>query len=333
MTAAQAVTVTRRSIVVLRALGLGDLLTGVPALRGLRRVFPQHRLLLAAPPCLREAAAAIGVVDGLLPAQAPDRAVPERIPWTGPPPERAIDLHGCGPESTRPLRALRPWRLHAYAQRCGPAWQPDEHEPDRWCRLLTWYGIRADPAELRIAAPPAASPAPGAVVLHPGAEAAARRWPAERFAAVGRELAADGREVVVTAGPREGGLAHRVAADAGLRRSAVRGAPDGLRFPDLAALVAQASAVVVGDTGIAHLATALATPSVVLFGPVSPRLWGPPPCPRHRALWRPDSDFDSPDVLRPGDAHGPTPDPRLLRIQPPEVLAALADVLTPAPAS
>ena len=54
----------------------------------------------------------------------------------------------------------------------------------------------------------------------------------------------------------------------------------------LAALVAYARLVVSGDTGVAHLATGYRTPSVVLFGPVPPARWGPPPGrPRHRALW------------------------------------------------
>jgi ADP-heptose:LPS heptosyltransferase len=75
--------------------------------------------------------------------------------------------------------------------------------------------------------------------------------------------------------------------------------------------------VVVGDTGIAHLATALATPSVVLFGPVPPSQWGPPASPRHRVLWHPGDG-------RPGDPHAVRPEPRLLRITTNEVLHALA---------
>ncbi|MGM0357676.1 glycosyltransferase family 9 protein, partial [Streptomyces sp. ECR3] len=85
-------------------------------------------------------------------------------------------------------------------------------------------------------------------------------------------------------------------------------------FGTLAALVAGASAVVSGDTGIAHLAVAHGTPSVTLFGPVPPSLWGPPPDPRHRVLWHPGP---------PGDPHARTPDPALLRIGPEEVLDAL----------
>jgi ADP-heptose:LPS heptosyltransferase len=54
---------------------------------------------------------------------------------------------------------------------------------------------------------------------------------------------------------------------------------------ELAGVVAAAGRVVCGDTGVAHLATAVGTPSVVLFGPIPPRHWGPPPDPKHRALW------------------------------------------------
>ncbi|WP_140394624.1 glycosyltransferase family 9 protein, partial [Streptomyces recifensis] len=90
----------------------------------------------------------------------------------------------------------------------------------------------------------------------------------------------------------------------------------GLRFDVLSALVAHAALVVSGDTGIAHLAFAHGTPSVTLFGPVPPALWGPPALPRHRALWRPGP---------PGDPHGTVTDPGLLRIGAEEaVLAALA---------
>ncbi|MDT0309723.1 glycosyltransferase family 9 protein [Streptomyces sp. DSM 44917] len=317
-------------LVVLRALGLGDLLTAVPALRALRRAFPAHQILLAAPPALAAPAAATGAVDRLVPATAPGRAVPETIPWSGRRPDLAVDLHGNGPESLRPLRALRPRRLIGYADPAGaPPWPEAEHERERWCRLLEFHGLPADPADLRIAPPAGPSPAPGAVVMHPGADAAARRWPADRFAAVGRALRRAGRAVVVTGGPEEGPLAARVAEGAGLPPTAAFAGTSALPFADLCALLAGARAVVAGDTGIAHLATALATPSVTLFGPVSPRLWGPPPSPAHRVLWHPDDPTDP----RPGDAHGRDgPDERLLRIAASEVTEALAALPQRAPA-
>lgn len=305
-------------LLVLRALGLGDLLAGVPALRALRRAFPRYELVLAAPAELAGPASLSGAVDRLLPASAPGRAVPATLDWSGPPPRLAVDLHGNGPPSHRLLLALRPGRLWAFAHPDtptvhGPRWYAEEHERDRWCRLVAFYGVPADPRDLRLPRPPAISPAPGAVVLHPGAGSPARRWPVERYARVARALRAEGRRTVLTGGPGEDALLARLA-----RRAEV---PDqdvfsgGLPFEQLAALVADASAVVSGDTGIAHLAVAYGTPSVTLFGPVPPRLWGPPPSPRHRALWHPGP---------PGDPHGREPDPRLLRLTPQQVLSALA---------
>ncbi|MEU5311548.1 glycosyltransferase family 9 protein [Streptomyces sp. NPDC021562] len=308
-------------LLALRALGLGDLLTGVPALRGIRRAHPGHHLVLALPPALTEAALATGAVDTVLPAEAPGRAVPSLAHWPGPRPRLAVDLHGNGPESRDALAALRPHRLLAHADPGRPPlWRADEHERERWCRFLGSYGIAADPSDLRLPPPAAPSPAPGAVVVHPGADAAARRWPAGRFAEVARRLRAAGHRVVVTGGPGEEALVRAVAGPAGVPGRDVLGG--GLPFGALSSLVAGAALVVSGDTGLAHLAVAHGTPSVTLFGPVSPELWGPPRVPRHVALWHPGP---------PGDPHGTAPDPRLLLIRPTEVVAAALALLPSRP--
>ncbi|MFG2576402.1 glycosyltransferase family 9 protein [Streptomyces sp. NPDC048481] len=298
----------RPRVLVLRALGLGDLLAGVPALRGVRRAFPGHRVVLALPAALGEAALATGAVDDVLPAEAPHRAVPSLTGWPGPPPEVAVDLHGNGPASRDALAALSPRRLLAFTGPDPPpdrpcVWRRDEHERVRWCRFLAAYGIPADPDDVRLPEPAAASPAPGAVVVHPGAEAASRRWPAGRYADLVRRLRSRGHRVVLTGGPGEDALVREVARGSATPSGDVLSG--GLPFARLSALVARADLLVSGDTGLAHLAVAHATPSVTLFGPVSPRLWGPPPLARHIALWRPGP---------PGDPHGDRPDPRLMRI-------------------
>ncbi|MFF5533811.1 glycosyltransferase family 9 protein [Streptomyces cinerochromogenes] len=298
-------------VLVLRALGLGDLLAGVPALRGIRRAFPGHRVVLAQPPGLAELALATGAVDAVFPAEAPDRAVPDLAHWPGPPPDVAIDLHGNGPESRDALAALHPRRLLAHACPDGPPWHATANERDRWCAFLHGYGIPADPLDLRLPPPAAPSPAPGAVVVHPGAASGSRRWPGERFAAVVRCLRAAGHRVVLTGGPGEDALVHSVAERGGRPGGDVL--TGGLPFGQLSALVAGASLVLSGDTGLAHLAVAHGTRTVTLFGPVSPRLWGPPSSPDHVALWKPGP---------PGDPHGRTPDARLLRIRTGEVTAA-----------
>jgi ADP-heptose:LPS heptosyltransferase len=66
------------------------------------------------------------------------------------------------------------------------------------------------------------------------------------------------------------------------------------------------------------VASAYGTPSVVLFGPVGPERWGPPPGP-HRSLTHPE--------LRRGDRFGDEPDPALTSVDVDEVLAAAALVL------
>ncbi|MER6772531.1 glycosyltransferase family 9 protein [Streptomyces bacillaris] len=310
-------TAARPRVLVLRALGLGDLLAGVPALRGLRRAFPDHEIVLALPPALRDAALATGAVDTVLPAQAPGRGVPVLTGWHGDPPDLAVDLHGNGPESHAALAALAPRRILSYAAPApvgtpAPVWRREDHERERWCRLLQAYGIDADPADVTLPPPAHPSPAPGAVVLHPGAEAPARRWPARHFVTVARQLRAADCRVVVTGGPGEEELTAEVAEGAGLEDRDVFGG--GLPFAELSALVAEAACLLSGDTGPAHLAVAHGTPSVTLFGPVAPRLWGPPRDRRHTALWHPGP---------PGDPHGTTPDPSLLRIGTMEVLAAV----------
>ncbi|PFG98393.1 ADP-heptose:LPS heptosyltransferase [Saccharopolyspora erythraea NRRL 2338] len=300
------------TVLVLRALGLGDLLTAVPALRGLRRAHPGHRIVLAAPRGLGPLLPLVDAVDELHPT--PDM---REFDWPDAPVELAVNLHGSGPQSTTALRAARPRRLVTHANPAlpdveGPRWPSGEHEVRRWCRLLRHHGIPADHDDLRLRPPDATSPAPDAVVVHPGASHAARCWPRERFAALARWLAARGRRVVITGGAEERERAHQVAALADLPPESVLAGRTAL--PELAALVASARLVVCGDTGVAHLATGFGTPSVVLFGPVSPAEWGPPEDPNHVALW----------TGTVGDTFADEPDPGLLRLTTDEVIEAAA---------
>lgn len=298
-------------LLLLRALGLGDFLTGVPAYRGLRRAYPAHEIVLAAPQALRPLVPFTGALDRLLPTGELDP-----VPWSGPPPELAVNLHGRGPESHRLLLPLGAHRLVGFARAdipdfVGPVWWNGEHEVLRWCRLLADVGVPCDPMDLRLAPPRVCTPVRGAVVLHPGAAAPARRWPLGRFAAVARTLARRGRHVVITGGPAEYHLATELAAAAGLPPAAVLAGRTDLGR--LAAVVAGADLVVCGDTGVAHLATAYGTPSVLLFGPTSPAEWGPlGNLDRHAVLW----------TGLPGDPHGDRPDAGLAQISVADVLAA-----------
>lgn len=295
------------TLVVLRALGLGDFLTGLPALRGLSRAFPEHRRVLAAPSGLAPLALHSGAVDAVE-NTGPLEALSESLHDA----HVAVNLHGRGPKSHRVLRAARPRRVIAFGVG-APKWRPDEHEVARWCRMLGESGIATDAGDLDLE-PPSRPPldAVGATLIHPGAASEARRWPVERFAAVARAERADGRRVVVTGGPDEVERAQEVARLA--RSDGIHVYAGRTNLFDLAGLVAAAGRVVCGDTGVGHLATALRRPSVLLFGPTSPADWGPPgDRPWNRVLWS----------GRRGDPHAARPDPGLLRIQVSDVLAAL----------
>lgn len=299
-------------ILTLRALKLGDLLTAVPALRAIRRAYPGEEHVLAAPESFAPLVSLSGAIDrvvdmpGLrpLPADVNGATV-------------AFNLHGAGPESTQLLEATRPKRLVAFrhplipATASQPSWDRTEHETARWCRLVGARGIRASASDLRLEVPAISSArSSDAVVLHPGASAPARRWPPRRWAAVARWLALDGCPIVITGSSEELGLAESVAQAAGLPADTVLAGRTSLL--QLAQLVAGARAVISTDTGVAHLASAFGTPSVVLFGPTSPAHWGPPADGPHLVLW----------AGTVGDPHGQVVDTGLLKIGVQDVVEA-----------
>ncbi len=295
------------TLVVLRALKLGDLLVATPALRAIARAFPLHRRVLYAPLALEPIIRLIGGVDEVVDTAELSRLRPRRER-----PDIALNLHGRGPTSTRLLASMQPRRLVAFGE--DIPWDETEHERVRWCRLLESSGIPADHEDLvlRRTRLPSAACLAAATIVHPGASSEARRWPADRFAAVARSEHERGRAVVVTGTAQEAAVAGAVVEQAGLPPSANLAGRTSLL--QLAALVAGARVVCSGDTGVAHLATGFGTPSVLLFGPVSPEQWGPPQRDGlHRALWKGHT----------GNPHGATVDPGLLEITVGEVVAAL----------
>jgi ADP-heptose:LPS heptosyltransferase len=300
---------------VLRALGLGDLLTGIPALRGIRRAYPDAHVVLATAERLRELAMLSGAVDEVAPTARLGELQPRREP-----PALAVNLHGSGPESITDLVRMQPAALlthrhHAYPGLSGPPWRTDLHEVDRWCRLLEWAGITCNPEDLMISRPQGEPDRSGVVVIHPGAAYPARRWPPQRFAAVAAELHHAGHEVVITGDANEIELARSVARGGGLPQTCVLAGT--LDISALVALVADCRMLICGDTGVGHIATATGTPSVLLFGPTPPNRWGPRGKGPHTALWAGDK----------GDPHGDRPHSGLLLITVARVLEATESLL------
>lgn len=279
-----------RRIAVLRANALGDLIFALPALAALRTAYPGAEIVLLA----RDWHHAFlegrpGPVDRVIP-------LPEGIPPDGAPPlppdeerrflanlaaegwDLALQLHGGGRHSNPVVAALG-------ARVTAGCRTPDALGLDREIRYVYFQsevlrllevvglvGAMPDAIEPRIqvmdsdreaaaAAVPELAGRPFAV-LHPGASDPRRRWSAERFAAVGTELAGRGLAAAVTGTDGEADLTRQVVAGIDGHAFDLAGRLD---LPALLGLVEQAAVVVSNDTGPLHVAGAAGTPTVGIF--------------------------------------------------------------------
>ncbi|MCE9581400.1 MAG: lipopolysaccharide heptosyltransferase II [Planctomycetes bacterium] len=109
--------------------------------------------------------------------------------------------------------------------------------------------------------------------LNPGATyGKAKQWYPERFVEVGKRLAARGFRVAVVGGPAEAALGQQVADAIGAAAVNFSGKTT---LPRLAALIARCAVFVTNDTGPMHVAAAVGTPVVAIFGPTDPRTTRP----------------------------------------------------------
>ena len=159
----------------------------------------------------------------------------------------------------------------------------DVHEVERSLSLMRAMGHTLpadDDGALRVLHAPCAPPFEEPyVVVHPGASVTARAWAPERHAELVGALVAEGWNVAVTGSPGDRELTAKVARGAaGTARGSERvrdlgGATD---LAQLAGIIEKAAAIVVGNTGPAHLAAAVGTPVVSLYAPTVPAVrWRP----------------------------------------------------------
>jgi heptosyltransferase-1 len=173
-----------------------------------------------------------------------------------------------------------------YSETVGPTGQQangptGQHIIQKNLSILTALGIKAGPVEMpmqphagndTLRAIESAGGARRYVVLNPGAAWPNKRWPPDRFGALASALRdRTGLPSLVTWGPSERDLA-----DATVRASsdAATAAP-ATSVSDLGVLMRDAALVVSGDTGPLHLAAAMGTPLVGLYGPTWPERNGP----------------------------------------------------------
>jgi heptosyltransferase-1 len=175
-------------------------------------------------------------------------------------------------------RELSPWLATEHVEPRAT------HIVDRNLELLRPLGITTPNVDFGLPRPPAeearadeivaaADVSANFVIVNPGAGWSSKLWPPERFAAVARYLGHDRglTSLVVWAGPQEKAMADRiVVASEGYARMA-----PATSLTELAALLRRARLFVGSDTGPLHLATAVATPCVALFGPMPAERNGP----------------------------------------------------------
>jgi len=302
-------------IAIFRALQLGDMLCCVPALRALRRAYPQAHIALIGLPWAQSFVeryahlmdelivfpGAVGFpeqeeTDAHLPSFY-DAMRARRF-------DLAVQLHGSGGVANDIVEALHARTNAGFlkpdeAPRAGVfiPWPDDLQEVARYNALMQALGIDARDTQLEIPLTQEDKRECDAlierydldtgrlVLVHAGAQLPSRRWPAERFAQVAAALASDGWQVALTGSTGEAaitaGIAASIAAIRGVDAVDLAGKTS---LGALAALVGRARLTVCNDTGLSHVAAAMRTRSVVIASGSDTRRWAPLDHERHRVL-------------------------------------------------
>lgn len=302
------------SVVVFRALQLGDMLCAVPALRALRAAVGKAHVVLVGLPWAREFSERYRhYVDEFIPfpghPDLPEQPVRqhELLDFYGTMRGRrfdlAIQLHGSGRHSNNIVQAFGARTMAAFGDEasnkaCVRIPYPETgHETARLMALMTAIGAidpgsglefpiaAADECELAASSVASKIPAAPYACIHPGARWRDKCWHPTRFAAVADALShAHGLRIVLTGSASERDLTQAVATR--MRHHAIDTASP-LSIGAMAALMRGASLLVANDTGVSHIAAGLRLPSIIIFSTADMARWAPTDRQRHRCVRAP----------------------------------------------
>lgn len=269
---------------------LGDVLMARPLLFGLRAALPGAAVWCVGPAGAMELLRGDGTADEWLPwpaDRAGRRALLARLrPWRAGlalvlPPSFSSALFAWRTGATRRVGYRAEARFPLLTRALPRPARGDMHLAEEYLALAAEAGVEQ---ALRVPPGLVTTAAPGRyALLGPGAiYGPAKRWPAARFAEVGRALAARGLEVKVVGTAAEASVCGEVAAGIGAGGESLAGSTDLAR---LAGLAAGAAVAVCNDSGLAHLCAAAGAPTVVVFGSTS-SAWTAPLGPRVRVVQR-----------------------------------------------
>lgn len=283
-----------RRILVIRPGGMGDMILLQPMLKVLRRTYPGAFIDLVCERRNRDIPELAGAsVETLLYDIQPLRTIRLLL-------RRRYDL-AIDTEQFHNFSAVMAWVSGAPVRigfKINPGRNPiythlvnydlEGYEAGEFMRLLAPLGIHEKAVvEGCLAVDVRSTPSPGPlagvrsglILLHIGTSTRYKRWEMEKTGALVKQLitgplAGISNPVVgLVGGRKDAGLARRIAAlaDQGDRVRIMAGE---LPLRETAALIAKSTLFIGGDSGLAHMAVALGTPTVVLFGPSDPLKWG-----------------------------------------------------------
>ena len=178
-------------------------------------------------------------------------------------------------------RLARPFYTDVYDPGGGGMYDPREqsHVVQMNLGLLTTIGVAVGPPEFpiervdtEIARAMRERAGNRYALVNPGAAWPNKRWPAARYGAVARAIEdRHGLKTIVSWGPGEEGLAQEVVRES----SGAALLSPRTSIGDLLALIRGATLMISGDTGPTHVAAALGTPIVGIYGPTRPSRNGP----------------------------------------------------------
>jgi heptosyltransferase-3 len=194
----------------------------------------------------------------------------------------SVFAFAAGRRRVGPVEGNLNGRVKAWGYTRSVPYAPGLHRVEEMLRLADLLGIAR--------APDVVTPRPRALdglpadyaVIHAAPMFRYKQWTEDGWRAVAAMLAGRGLTVIATGGPAE---AERRYLDAVWAGAPVRRLDGQLDWSQLAGLLAMARVYVGPDTSVTHLAAAAGCPTVALYGPTDPRLWGPWPVGGPGAMW------------------------------------------------
>jgi len=159
---------------------------------------------------------------------------------------------------------------------------PGVHRVEEMLRLADALGIEREPRLVPPRAAPFDAPSGAYAVTHAAPMFRYKQWTKAGWREVAQALRARGLTVIATGGP---GAEERAYLDEVWRGLDVTRMDGALNWAQLAGVLGKARVFIGPDTSVTHLAAACGVPTVALFGPTDPRLWGPWPVGGLSEMW------------------------------------------------